>query len=174
MGETHTQAQGRASDSTRSNRHDDIPHDHRLMGAGLTLTCMALYGATKSIKAGDRERTNRMFRARVYAQGFTVLAMVIGSIYWKTDRQKRKEYEALLTERNAQAKRDAWIRELEVRDEEERLLKAKRDRRVAAEKYALRGDAREKTDAGEDASSTNKTSLGVLDSVKALGFGGKK
>ena len=70
-----------------------------------------------------------MFRARVYAQGFTVLAMVAGSVYWQTDRQKRKEFDKAVADRNAQEKREAWVRELEARDEEEKELRALRGAR---------------------------------------------
>ena len=100
-----------------------------LVPLGVALTCAALIGATRSMRAGDRERTNRMFRARVYAQGFTVLAMVAGSVYWQTDRQKRKEFDKAVADRNAQEKRDAWVRELEARDEEEKELRAMREAR---------------------------------------------
>jgi hypothetical protein len=70
-----------------------------------------------------------MFRKRIYAQGFTVAAMIVGSMYWKTDHQKRKEFETLVAERKAKEKNEAWIRELEARDAEEKELKAARDAR---------------------------------------------
>jgi hypothetical protein len=92
---------------------------------------MALLGATRSIRSGDHNRANRMFRARIYAQGFTLVAIVVGSMYWKTDRQKRKEFDAVVAERKAKEKNEAWIRELEARDEEEkeyrRLKEARRN-----------------------------------------------
>ena len=72
-----------------------------------------------------------MFRARIYAQGFTLLAMVAGSMYWQTDRQKRKEFEGALAERKAKEKNEAWIRELEARDEEAKEIRAQRERRRA-------------------------------------------
>jgi ribosomal protein S11 len=70
-----------------------------------------------------------MFRARIYAQGFTLVAMVVGSMYWKTDRQKRKEFDAVMAERKAKEKNEAWIKELEARDQEERELRAAREAR---------------------------------------------
>jgi hypothetical protein len=70
-----------------------------------------------------------MFRARIYAQGFTLVAMVVGSMYWKTDRQKRKEFDAVVAERKAKEKNEAWIRELEARDQEDREIRAERERR---------------------------------------------
>lgn len=60
-----------------------------------------------------------MFRRRIYAQGFTILAMVGGSAYWESDRSKRKEYDEAVDIKERKRKKDNWIRELEIRDEEE-------------------------------------------------------
>lgn len=60
-----------------------------------------------------------MFRMRLYGQAFTIVAMVAGSFYYNSDRILRKEYDALVQQRKAQEKRDAWIKELEARDKEE-------------------------------------------------------
>lgn len=92
-------------------------------------------------RAGDHHRTNRMFRRRIYAQGFTLLAMVAGSVYWEKDRSKRKEYDELMTEKKRTEKRDAWIRELEIRDAEDTERRNMRDRLAkgrAAEEKGLR------------------------------------
>jgi hypothetical protein len=79
------------------------------------------------MRAGDHNRTQRMFRARILAQAFTLVAVVVGSMYWKTDRQKRKEFDAVIAERKAMEKRELWVKELEARDEEDKQLRAKRD-----------------------------------------------
>ncbi|KAF7914008.1 uncharacterized protein EAF01_000414 [Botrytis porri] len=100
-----------------------------LIPLGCILTSLALVGATRSIRAGDHNRTQRMFRARIYAQGFTLLAMVAGSMYWDSDRKKRKEFEGVLAEQKAKEKNEAWIRELEARDEEEKEMRRARDER---------------------------------------------
>ncbi|KAB8336821.1 hypothetical protein FH972_021130 [Carpinus fangiana] len=100
-----------------------------LIPIGLGLTCYALFGATRSIRRGDKTRTNMYFRARVYAQAFTLLVLCVGSIYWKEDRQKRKQYEGLVGEKKAAEKRDAWIRELEARDEEDQKERKRRQQR---------------------------------------------
>ena len=42
--------------------------------------------------------------------------MLGGSYYYNADRLKRKEYTDLMKRREAQEKKDAWIRELEARD----------------------------------------------------------
>lgn len=114
------------------------------MPVGLALTCYALYGATKSIRRGDKYQTNRFFRARVYAQGFTLLCIVVGSIYWKEDRDKRKHYQGLLGEKRAREKKEAWIRELEARDREDELerqkTRARRESRRNAEAALRNGD----------------------------------
>ncbi|KAI9052006.1 hypothetical protein LZ554_004260 [Drepanopeziza brunnea f. sp. 'monogermtubi'] len=101
-----------------------------LIPLGCALTCWALFNASRSIRTGDSNRTNRMFRARIYAQAFTLLAMLGGSMYWQTDRQKRKEFDDVLAEQKAREKNAAWIRELESRDAEEKELKAERRRRM--------------------------------------------
>ncbi|KAL5352993.1 Respiratory supercomplex factor 1, mitochondrial [Pseudogymnoascus australis] len=100
-----------------------------LVPLGCALTCWALYHASKSIRSGDQQRTNRMFRARIYAQGFTIVAMVAGSMYWKSDRQKRKEFDDVVAERKAKEKNELWIKELEARDEEEKEIRAEKERR---------------------------------------------
>ncbi|KAG0645659.1 Respiratory supercomplex factor [Hyphodiscus hymeniophilus] len=106
-----------------------------LIPLGCLLTCMALFGATRSIRAGDHNRTQRMFRARIAAQGFTLVAMVAGSVYWQSDRDKRKEFDGVVAERKAKEKNEAWIRELEARDEEEKEIKAMRDARRRGVEY---------------------------------------
>ncbi len=55
--------------------------------------------------------------------------MVVGSMYWKTDRQKRKEFDAVIAERKAKEKNEAWIRELEARDKEDQEIRAAREAR---------------------------------------------
>ena len=101
-----------------------------LVPLGLGLTCYALFGATRSIRRGDKEATNRYFRARVYAQAFTLICVCAGALYWKEDREKRKTYRGLLDEKRSREKREAWIRELEIREvEDERERERRRNRR---------------------------------------------
>ena len=68
-----------------------------------------------------------MFRARIYAQGFTLVAMVAGSIYYQADRDRRKKFNDVLSEKKAQEKNLAWIKELEARDEEDKMIRARRE-----------------------------------------------
>lgn len=91
-----------------------------LIPLGCAATCYALYQATKSIRQGDHNQTNRMFRARIYAQGFTLIALVAGSIFYQDERMKRRSFEKALEKKKAAEKRDKWIKELEARDEEDR------------------------------------------------------
>ncbi len=92
------------------------------------MTCWALVEAAKSVRTGDRDRTNRMFRRRIYAQGFTVAAMLVGSLYWSQDREKRAKYDKKLKDQIALEKREAWIKELEYRDQEEQELRLRREK----------------------------------------------
>lgn len=137
---------------------------------------MALLGATRSIRAGDHNRTNRMFRARIYAQGFTIVAMVAGSMYWQTDRQKRKEFEGVIAERKAREKNQAWIRELEARDEEEKELKALKEKK---KRLALERAEKEAKSAGGSVASSivdekERRRKGVMEAVQELILYGRK
>jgi len=105
-----------------------------LIPLGGLATCYALYMATKSIRAGDHHQTNRMFRARIYAQGFTLVAIVAGSIFYQDERLKRRTFEKALEEKKALEKREKWLRELEARDVEDR---AWRDRVTQMENEAV-------------------------------------
>ena len=68
-----------------------------------------------------------MFRRRIYAQGFTILAMVAGSAYWESDRSKRNEYNELIEDKKKKEKHEAWLKELEAREEEEQHLRRIRE-----------------------------------------------
>ncbi|KAF4505614.1 hypothetical protein G6O67_007542 [Ophiocordyceps sinensis] len=100
-----------------------------LVPLGLCLTVFAFVNAYRALRRGDSMQANKMFRARVAAQGFTIIAMLAGSMYYSKDREKTKELQKLKEQRDAEEKRIKWIRELEVRDEEEKTLKARLARR---------------------------------------------
>lgn len=93
------------------------------------------------MRLGDKVRTNRMFRARIYAQGFTLAAMLGGSVYYKKQRDEEKEVDVRKAAVKAKEKQSAWIRELEIRDKEDKevrrffLL-----REIERGKLMLRGD----------------------------------
>lgn len=96
--------------------------NHRAIGIGLTV--LAFVNAYRALRKGDSRQANKMFRARIAAQGFTVVAMVAGSMYYSKDREKTKELRKLKDERDAEEKRQKWIRELEARDEEDKAMRA--------------------------------------------------
>jgi hypothetical protein len=128
---------------------------------------MALFGASRSIRAGDHNRTNRMFRARIYAQGFTLVAMIAGSVYWQTDRQKRKEFDKIVEERKAREKNEAWIRELEARDEEEKDIRRMRE----ARRRGVSVDVVRSEDAEKEAKKMEEGKRKVLDQLVEKGAG---
>jgi hypothetical protein len=96
-----------------------------LIPLGCLATCYALLQASKSIRAGNPTRTNKMFRARIYAQGFTLAAIVAGSFFYKDERMKRKVFEEKVEEKKSLEKKEKWLRELEARDNEERAWREK-------------------------------------------------
>ncbi|KAL2024842.1 hypothetical protein VTK56DRAFT_5663 [Thermocarpiscus australiensis] len=109
-----------------------------LIPIGCALTITAFINAYRAMRRGDHHKVQRMFRARVAAQGFTVLAMVAGGMYYAEDRHKQRELWKLKKQQEAEEKRQKWIKELEARDEEEKALREKLERRRkrAAERAA--------------------------------------
>jgi len=103
-----------------------------LIPLGTGLTVFAFVNAWRAIRKGDSQKANRMFRARVLAQGFTVVAMVAGSMYYSKDREKTKELRKLKEQRDAEEKRQKWIRELEARDNEDKAMRARLQQKAAA------------------------------------------
>lgn len=79
-----------------------------------------------------------MFRRRIYAQGFTILAMLGGSFYWESDRARRRQFDQLSEEKRKQERREAWLRELEARDKEEDDLRRIREKVAGDTSAALR------------------------------------
>jgi hypothetical protein len=109
-----------------------------LVPLGMLLTCAALFGAARAIKSQDHARANIMFRRRIYAQGFTLAAVVAGGWYLRSEREKKKEVETLEKERANAERREKWLKELEARDVEDRaanervrkLLERRRKREI--------------------------------------------
>jgi hypothetical protein len=75
------------------------------------------------MRKGDHKMTNLYFRRRLYAQTFTIAVLVAGNLYWQKDRVKRKDYEKNVAEKDRMDKRERWLKELEMRDEEEKAWK---------------------------------------------------
>lgn len=141
-----------------------------LIPLGCVATCYALYQATKSIRAGDHNQTNKMFRARIYAQGFTLVALVAGSIFYKDERMQRKKFESALEDKKAAEKKEKWLRELEMRDEEDRAWRAHvedQHRRADDARQAALSARKEVKQAVED----RFTSKSVKEEVTRRGWG---
>lgn len=155
---------------------------------GCAATSYALFRAYRSGKAKDSIEMNRMFRARIYAQFFTLVAVVAGGMYYKTDRKQRREFEKKVEERKAQEKRDAWLRELEAREREDKGWRERNEAAAAAAASASApavapaatpAAASKKGDSGKNTVDENvnqapqeqadqKRGVGILDAVKAL------
>jgi len=119
-----------------------------LVPLGCGLTVWAIIGATRSMRKGDHKATNMYFRRRLYAQAFTIAVLVAGNMYWQKDRVKRKEYEKQVAQKERMDKKDRWLRELEMRDEEDKAWKdrmAKKARGVGEEAKGVTDMVAEKT-----------------------------
>jgi len=114
-----------------------------LVPLGIGLTVFAFVNAYRALRKGDSKQANRMFRARVMAQGFTVIAMVAGSMYYSKDREKSAELRKLQEAKDAEEKRNKWIRELEIRDAEEQAMKSRLQEKAAAAAGKLEGKVEE-------------------------------
>ena len=99
-----------------------------------------------------------MFRYRIYGQAFTLVALVGGSYYYNADRILRREYDKLQTEKKAKEKNEAWIRELEARDREDKDWKE----RMGKVKDAQREDAEKRMKAMEDKKSEDGGGGGAI------------
>lgn len=167
-----------------------------LVPFGCILTIAAFTSAYRAMRRGDHHKVQRMFRARVAAQGFTVLAMVAGGMYYAEDRKKQKEVWKLKQQQEAEEKRQKWIKELEARDEEDKAFREfmEKKRKRAAERTtietgsegvaaqaraalrvakAAKGDLTADTteSPGQSTDSKNESSTGVLGSLGGW-FGG--
>lgn len=110
-----------------------------------------------------------MFRRRIYAQGFTIAALVVGSSYWKGDREKRKEFDKVEGERRRVEKRERWLRELEVRDEEDKALRREAERRGA--RKAERREAIERREGEGESEGSESPVKPVTEAARDLSWG---
>lgn len=133
------------------------------------------------MRAGDSVEMNRMFRARIYSQAFTIFAIVAGGMYYQTERKQRREFEKAIDERKSREKRDAWLRELEIRDQEDRDWRERHAAMEAAAKEAGKKKAppvvpaepkpeqkQEQDAARASLEDADQRSSGVLDAVREL------
>ena len=98
------------------------------------------------MRKGDHKMTNLFFRRRLYAQAFTIAVLVAGNMYWQKDRLKRKEYEKTKAEKERMDRRERWLRELEMRDEEEKAWKERLAKGARKEGESLTDLVKEKTE----------------------------
>lgn len=107
-----------------------------LVPLGCLLTVAAFTNAYRAMRKGDHHQVQRMFRARVIAQGFTVAAMVAGGLYFGAERHQEREGWKAQQQEEDDEKRQRWIRELEARDDEEKQIRAMLDRKKERKQQA--------------------------------------
>ena len=121
------------------------------------------------MRRGDHQQVQRMFRARIGAQAFTVCAIVAGGAYYGKDREKRQELIKLEAQQRAEERHNKWLRELEVRDEEEKQLQ-EHLRKRKERKAALAADKKPPAETTPDA----KGQAPLEDGQKTAGPDGSK
>lgn len=124
------------------------------------------------MRVGDSHQLNRMFRYRIYAQAFTLVAVVAGGIYYKSERAQRKESDRARGEKKSKAKYDAWLRELEIRDQEDKDWRERHKAVEAAAKEAKKKTKEVSLDGPKgflgEMEAEAKPPAGVLDAVRRL------
>jgi hypothetical protein len=125
-----------------------------LIPLGMVLTVAALVGAARSMRKGDRARTNMMFRRRIYAQGFTVITMVAYATYYEKDRLKRKELENIEKKKEQAYKQERMIDELEAREADDKRARARNEK--IRERRRLRDEAQRAKAQGSEAAGDEK------------------
>lgn len=109
------------------------------------------------MRRNDHATANKMFRRRIYAQGFTIVAIVLGSSYFSKDKEQRKREKEEEKERIGRERREKWLEELDFRDQEEKEQRREMEgRRRRARETVLGG--------GKDADGKG----GVGEAVKGL------
>lgn len=143
-----------------------------LVPVGMVLTVGAFVQAYRAMRKGDHHRVQKMFRARVAFQALTVIAMVGGGMYYQADRHREREFWKRQRAEEAEEKKQRWLRELEIRDEEEKALQASLDKRRkrAAERRA--GAAAEQKGGPEAESQLERASAETKGSAQAEGASG--
>lgn len=96
-----------------------------LVPLGATLTCAALYLASRALRKGDARLANRMFFWRVGFQGFTLAALIGGTWYFgDTDVGGFRGTPQEMVRKKSKEREQLWIAELE-RIEQEAQIKRK-------------------------------------------------
>ncbi|TPX15324.1 uncharacterized protein E0L32_004601 [Thyridium curvatum] len=154
-----------------------------LIPLGCLLTVAAFTSAYRAMRRGDHQQVQRMFRARVLAQSFTVVAMVAGGVYFGQERRQERDAWKVQQRQKEEDQKARWIRELEARDEEEKALidRLERRKKRAAERDAAREAGAPGTEVAGKAqvgtevlSVEKKEGTSVLGSLGGLFGGGSK
>lgn len=89
-----------------------------LVPLGCLATTAAVIMAAKGVRTGNAPKAQFWFRWRVGLQGFTLVALVFGSIYYDNAFSEAKKTDEELAIEKAKIREKLWIEELERRDKE--------------------------------------------------------
>ncbi|RLV85624.1 Respiratory supercomplex factor 1 mitochondrial [Meyerozyma sp. JA9] len=87
-----------------------------LVPIGALATTGAIILASKSIRRGDRIKTQIYFRYRIGFQLLTLVALVAGGLYYQTETAQQKQTREDKLREKAKLREKLWIEELERRD----------------------------------------------------------